>query len=208
MRTKTALAGSVGAALVARVLLTDRTPALLSEGYAFIPERCQRRGTDVFETRIMLTKVVCMMGEVAARVFYEPERFTRVGALPQTTLRLLQDIGSVALLDGEAHRWRKRMFLSLADPAGSERLADAMEGQWRPHIGRRESMDRVVLFREAEEIFCRAACEWAGVPLTDSEAGRRTHEFAAMMRAQGVWDRETGMECCSARGRSGGSGTS
>ena len=71
MRTKTALAilvGSAGAALVARILATDRTLALLYEGYSFIPERCRRLGTDVFETRIMLTKVVCMTGEEATRM--------------------------------------------------------------------------------------------------------------------------------------------
>jgi fatty-acid peroxygenase len=65
MRTKTALAslvGSAGAALVARILATDRTLALLSESYTFIPERCRRLGIDVFESRIMLTKVVCMTG--------------------------------------------------------------------------------------------------------------------------------------------------
>ncbi|HJQ28028.1 MAG TPA: cytochrome P450 [Rubrobacter sp.] len=180
-----ALASSVGAALIGRILAKDRTLALLSEGYAFIPERCRRHETDVFETRIMLTKAICMMGEEAVRVFYEPERFTRVGALPQTTLRLLQDKGSVALLDGEAHRRRKEMFLSLADPGGSERTADAMEGQWRARIGRWESMDKVVLLREVEEIFCRAACEWAGVPLTESEAGRRTREFSAMIEGAG-----------------------
>jgi fatty-acid peroxygenase len=188
MKTKTALAalaGSASAALVVRLLVTDRTLALLRKGYAFIPERCRQHGTDVFETRIMFTKVVCMMGEEAARVFYEPGRFTRVGALPQTTLRLLQDKGSVALLDGEAHRRRKEMFLSLADLGSSERLADVMEGQWRARNVRWESMDKVVLFREAEEIFCRAACEWAGVPLTESEAGRRTREFSAMIEGAG-----------------------
>jgi fatty-acid peroxygenase len=65
MRTKAALAilvGSAGRALGARILATDRTLALLSEGYTFIPERCRRLGIDVFETRIMLTKVVCMTG--------------------------------------------------------------------------------------------------------------------------------------------------
>lgn len=180
-----ALAGSVGTALIGRILVKDRTLALLSEGYAFIPERCRRHETDIFETRIMLTKAVCMMGEEAVRVFYEPGRFTRVGALPQTTLRLLQDKGSVALLDGDAHRRRKEMFLSLADPGGSERLAEVMEDQWRARIGRWESMDKVVLFREAEEIFCRAVCEWAGVPLTESEAGRRTREFSAMIEGAG-----------------------
>ena len=86
MRTKTALAilaGSAGASLVSRLLVTDRTLALLSKGYTFIPERCRRHGTDVFETRIMLTEVVCMTGEEATRVFYEPGRFTQVGPCPR-----------------------------------------------------------------------------------------------------------------------------
>lgn len=45
----------------------------------------------------MFTKATCIMGEEADEVFYEPGRFTRKGALPQTTLRLLQDKGSVQL---------------------------------------------------------------------------------------------------------------
>ena len=71
MRTKSALAilvGSAGAALVARILATDRTLALLSESYAFIPERCRRLGIDVFESCIMLTKIVCMTGAETTRV--------------------------------------------------------------------------------------------------------------------------------------------
>ena len=71
MGTKTALAiliGSAGAALVARILAADRTLALLSEGYTFIPERCRRLGIYVFESRILLTKVVSMTGEEATRV--------------------------------------------------------------------------------------------------------------------------------------------
>jgi hypothetical protein len=50
MRTKTALAilvGSAGAALVGRILATDRTLALLSKSYTFIPERCRQLAIDV-----------------------------------------------------------------------------------------------------------------------------------------------------------------
>jgi fatty-acid peroxygenase len=83
MRTKTALAilvGSAGAALVARILATDRTLALLSESYTLIPERCRRLGIDVFESRIMLKKVVCMTGEEATRVRpWAPLRATCTG---------------------------------------------------------------------------------------------------------------------------------
>jgi len=43
----------------------------------------------------MLRKVICTMGEEAATMFYPADRFTRKRALPPTTLRLLQDKGSM-----------------------------------------------------------------------------------------------------------------
>ena len=181
-----ALTGVAGATVAARALSTDSTLALLSEGYAFIPKRCARHGSDVFETRLMLTKAVCMTGEEAARIFYEPGRFTRKGALPQTTLRLLQDRGSVQVMDGEAHRHRKLMFMSLMSPADIRRLADIMTDHWLDKVGKWEGVGNVVFFHEAEEILCRAACGWAGVPLSDSEAGQRTREFSAMIEGAGT----------------------
>jgi cytochrome P450 len=96
----------------------DSTLALLSEGYTFISKRCRLYGSDIFETRLMLRKAICMMGEEAASEFYHADRFTRVGAMPKTALRLLQDTGGVALLDGQAHQWRKQMFMSLMTPGG------------------------------------------------------------------------------------------
>jgi hypothetical protein len=80
--TLAALAGFAGAALVAGALRADRTLALLAEGYEFIPKRCRHYRSDAFETRLMLTKVLCMTREEAAEVFYEPGRFTPKGALP------------------------------------------------------------------------------------------------------------------------------
>lgn len=64
----------------------------------------------------MLTPVVCMRGAEAARVFYAPGRFTRVGAMPKGVLRLLQDEGSVVTLDGAMHRTRKRLSLDIPAP--------------------------------------------------------------------------------------------
>lgn len=63
----------------------DSTLSLLSEGYRFIPDRARRLGSDIFETRLMLRKAVCITGEEAARIFYAPDRFTRRGAIPVTT---------------------------------------------------------------------------------------------------------------------------
>src|SRR3546814_2358389 len=43
----------------------------------------------------------------------------------------------------------------------------------------------IVLFDEVEEILCRAVCNWAGVPLDDSESTRRTRELSAMVEGAG-----------------------
>jgi len=40
-----------------------------------------------------------MMGEEASRMFFQPDRFTRRGAIPPTTLMLLQDRGSVQTME-------------------------------------------------------------------------------------------------------------
>jgi fatty-acid peroxygenase len=142
----------------------DSTLALLSGGYTFIWKRCQRYQSDISETRLMFRKAVCVTGEEAARMFYHPDRFTRKGAMPPTALMPLQDKGSVQLLDGDAHRWRKRMFMSLMIPESVRQLVDMAAEQWRAHVEKLETMQRIL---------CRAVCKWGGVPLTESEASEQ-----------------------------------
>jgi fatty-acid peroxygenase len=48
--------------------------ALLSDGYRFISKRRRRHRSDVFETRRMLRKAVCVAAEEAAGMFYHPDR--------------------------------------------------------------------------------------------------------------------------------------
>jgi cytochrome P450 len=124
----------------------DHTLALLSEGYRFLTGRFERFGADMFTTRLMLRKALCVRGEDAARMFYQPGRFTRRHALPPTTMALLQDFGSVMALDGEAHRRRKAMFMSLLGPpgapapggAGGGAVARAVRALGRPAVRDRQ----------------------------------------------------------------------
>lgn len=164
----------------------DSTLALLREGYAFISRRCARLQTDAFETRLMLARVICAMGEDAAAMFYHPDRFTRRHALPPTALMLLQDAGSVQLLDGEAHRHRKRMFLELLAPGSIDALVADVEREWRARIAIWADTGEVVLHREVERILCAAVCRWAGVPLTESAVQQRSGEFSAMIEGAGA----------------------
>src|SRR4051794_9269572 len=65
----------------------DSTLALLSQGYTYISRRCRHFQSDVFKTRIMFYPAVCMFGEEAARLFYEPDRFTRRRAKSRFVIR-------------------------------------------------------------------------------------------------------------------------
>src|SRR5512138_763069 len=163
----------------------DESLALLREGYTFISKRCERYHTDVFETRLMLKKVICMLGAEAAQVFYKPGRFTRRGAIPRTALSLLQAEGSVLVMDGEAHHQRKQMFLSLMTPESLQRAVDLFTEQWQKAVQRWKDMERVVLLDEVQEILCRTICQWSGVPLQESEVKERTRELVAMIEAAG-----------------------
>lgn len=163
----------------------DHTMAFLSEGYRFIPDRMRRFNADIFATRLMLRPVVCIQGAEAAAQFYTPGRFTRQGAMPPSTLRLLQGKGSVQTLDGMAHQWRKRMFMDIVRPESVGEMVQAMTEEWRARLPAWQQAGRIVLFREVEDILTRAACRWAGCPLGDAEAPERAREFSAMISGAG-----------------------
>src|ERR1700710_250832 len=146
----------------------DSTRALLfSEGYEDISNRCRRFDTDLFATRIMLRKATCMQGAEAAEQFYHPGRFTRRGALPLFALTLIQDLGSVMVLNGEDHRRRKAMFLSLMTPEAIGRLAERTAFLWRDSVRSWQKKRRVTLLHAAYVPLCAAVCEWSGIKLSE-----------------------------------------
>ncbi len=161
----------------------DSSLALLSEGYRFMPRRFEALGADVFATRLMLRRVVCMRGEAAARMFYAPGRFTRCAA--PATLALLQDAGSAQVLDGAAHRQRKELLLAILGDDSRAHLVGLAMREWSASFARWPGMRQVMLHHAAEAVLCRAACAWAGVPLGAAESGQRTAEFSAMIDGAG-----------------------
>lgn len=164
----------------------DSTLALALEGYTFGAKRRRRYQSDIFETRLRLQKVIFMSGAEAARIFYDTERFQREGVAPTRVQKTLFGTGGVQGMDGDAHRWRKQMFMAMMTPGRIQQLADLTAEQWRAYIGKWETMDRVVLFDEAQEILCRAICTWAGVPLQETEVKQRTADIAAMIAGTGA----------------------
>ena len=163
----------------------DSSLALLSEGYTFIPGRCRRFGSDLFQTRLMLTKAICMTGPEAAEQFYQRDRFTRYGAMPSPSFSLIQDFGSVMVMNGEDHRRRKAMFLRLLGPEAIRRLPEITAAHWRTASKNWARQDEIALFHAAHVPLCGAICEWAGLSLLPEEVGQRAREFEAMVEGTG-----------------------
>ena len=164
----------------------DSTIALVLDGYEFISKRCQRYQSDLFQTRLLFKKTICFRGEEAAKVFYDRDRFIRKKAAPKRLQKTLFGQGGVQGMDGDAHRHRKQMFMSLMTDESIQRLADLTREQWLIYAQKWSQMDRVVLFDEAREVFCRASCIWTGVPLSESEVKLRTKDLGAMIDASGA----------------------
>lgn len=162
----------------------DSTLAFHADPYGFISTRCRELGTDVFEARILLHRTLCMTGAPAAELFCDPERFERSGAPPDRIQKSLFGEGGVQGLDGEDHRRRKQMFLTVLSPERLDALASIAERRWTEYAARWASRDEVVLYDELHELLTVTACSWAGVPLDDT--GKRAHELTALFDEAGA----------------------
>jgi len=164
----------------------DNSLSLMREGYLFIGNRVDQYKSDLFEARLLGQKVICMSGEEAAKVFYDSDRFQRNGAAPKRIQKSLFGVNAIQTMDGEAHIHRKLLFMSLMTPEHEKRLAELTMEQWQSSISKWESAKKIVLFDEAKNILCRVACDWAGVPLKESEVKQRADDFSAMVDAFGA----------------------
>ncbi|MCY8518850.1 cytochrome P450 [Bacillus atrophaeus] len=164
----------------------DNSLAMMREGYLFIKNRVDRYQSDLFETRLLGQKAICMSGEEAAKVFYDPERMKRNGALPKRLLKTLFGVDAIQTMDGDAHTHRKLLFMSLMTPPHQKRLAELAMQQWLAALSKWEGAEKVELFEEAKNVLCKIACQWAGVPLEESEVKERADDFSAMVDAFGA----------------------
>jgi len=160
---------------------SDHTAAFAAQGYEFIGRLCDRRGTDVVQTRLLLRRAVVMRGAEAARLFYDDRLFRRHGAMPLRVRRTLLGQGGVQGLDGEQHRGRKALFLDLLGPGARQEVVSLFLRHWRDRLPRWEAAGRVVLMPEMGEVLCAAVSEWAGLPVTGTALTRRTHELETLI---------------------------
>ncbi|MFE2439097.1 cytochrome P450, partial [Streptomyces sp. NPDC059409] len=144
--------------------LLDRTPALLTEGYAWLPNRMRDSTRSVVRTRLLGRPALAVRGPEAVRFFYDESHVHRHGAIPPPILDTLFGQGAVHTLDGAAHRTRKELFLPLLEAGRVARLTEHVTGAWDEAVRAWSERDRVVLFDEAAVVLTRGVCDWAGVP--------------------------------------------
>lgn len=161
----------------------DHSLSLLREGYLYILNRRQSFQSDVFETRLLGKKAICMGGKEAAAVFYDNSKFKREGVAPNRVAETLFGKKGVQTLDGDAHKHRKQMFMSLMSRERLQILNEIHAKQWENALDKWQRMEEIELYEETLEIMCRTACEWAGVPVEEGEIKKLADDLRAMFES-------------------------
>lgn len=159
----------------------DHTLGLMGEGYLFIKNRMDFYKCNIFETHIMGEKAICISGEEACKLFYDEELFQRKGAMPMRVQKTLLGVNAIQGMDQNAHTQRKLFFMSLMTEAHQKKFAEIFLKEMEASVAKWESMNEIVLFHEAKNILCKAACFWTGVPLPESEVENRADDFSSMI---------------------------
>ena len=163
----------------------DSTLAFLREGYTFLPSRRKHYQSDIFRLRLLGEPAVCLSGPEGAALFYDQTRFQRAGALPRRIQTTLMGEHGVQTLDDAAHQHRKAMFMAVMTPDSLHRFAAQVAENWRAYLRRWEQQASIVLYPEAEEVLCRAACSWAGLPFEERDIAPLARDLSAMIDAFG-----------------------
>ncbi|OVZ99764.1 cytochrome [Streptomyces sp. CS113] len=161
--------------------LMDRTPALLAEGYAWLPNRMRDRTGPALRTRLLGRPALAVRGPEAVRFFYDESHVHRHGAVPAPVLDTLFGQGAVHTLDGAAHRARKELFLPLLETDRVARLTDHVTAAWDEAVRSWSGRPRVVLFDEAAVVLTRGVCDWAGLPPRAVDTETLARDLVAMV---------------------------
>ncbi|MEX5718729.1 cytochrome P450 [Geodermatophilus maliterrae] len=156
--------------------------ALLTKGYAWMPDLRRARGLRAAGTLLGGLPAVGIEGPEAARFLYDEDHVHRSHAIPEPVQGTLFGKGAVHTLDGEAHRVRKAMFVSvLMDPAAIEALVRRACADWDTAARDWETRPEVVLFDESAQVIAGAVTRWAGVPLAQDEVPALARDLLAMV---------------------------
>jgi fatty-acid peroxygenase len=144
----------------------------------------RRRAGDAaaVHTRLLGQRAVALRGPDAVPFFYDETHVRRHTAIPEPVQGTLFGHGAIHTLDGDQHRQRKAMFLSLLkDPYQVRDLVGRVQAAWNEAEPSWAARPQVMLFDEAARVITRGVCDWAGVPLGDAEVTDVAADLTAMV---------------------------
>jgi fatty-acid peroxygenase len=162
----------------------DHSLSLLTQGYAFLPNRRRAEGRAAVRFGLMGRAAVAGLGPEWARRFYDERYVQRSGAMPGLVRNTLVGEGAVHTLDGEEHRTRKGLFLRSLDGRGVSSLTQSVLAAWDRAEPRWRERGEIVLFLEAATVLLDAVWDWAGLP--DRRSGSDTTDMLSMVDAFGA----------------------
>ncbi|MGW7064143.1 cytochrome P450 [Streptomyces sp. NPDC054904] len=163
--------------------MIDGTASLWTHGYAWLPDLRRRGGPDggPVRTRVFGRRAIVLHGPVDVAFFYDERHVLRHDALPGPVLDTLFGRGAVHTLDGDAHRVRKAMFVSLlTSREGVAALVDRIGTHWHEAFARARGRE-IVLFDQVAAVLAEAVCDWAGLPVTQDAAREIAEDCVAMV---------------------------
>lgn len=159
----------------------------MRDGYAFIGKRGRALGSaQIFKTRLLLKPTICLAGPDAARLFYDESLFRRAGAAPEMLRSTLIGDGGVQTLDGDEHRHRKDLFLSLLGPQALGEILTFMDDEWAAAKDRWPAMRSIRIQDQAEQMLARSAIRWARVPIEPERLPGAWSDLVAMIEGAGA----------------------
>jgi fatty-acid peroxygenase len=161
--------------------VVDSSVSALVEGYNWLPGLRGRSPSGVARTRVLGQPAVGLCGPDAARFFYDEDHVHRHTAVPWPVQNTLFGRGAVHTMDGDAHRCRKNIFLTVVTQDTAEELAKEVGAVWDETATTWSPGEPVVLFDEASHVITRAVCRWAGIPLADTAAPEVAADLVAMV---------------------------
>lgn len=164
----------------------DINIGFIKDPYRFVSRKLDRYHTNALETNLLfLKRAVLLRGEDGMRLFYDKDKFTRVGAMFGHIKKPLFGRGSIHGTDLEQHEKRKAMYIEMLKPQSITSFLPILENKWQRQIEKWEISESVVLLDEVSEILCRAICEWAGYDLPESEVKSFTLYNREMVESPG-----------------------
>ncbi|ROU04131.1 cytochrome P450 [Histidinibacterium lentulum] len=158
--------------------LPDATIPFRRDPYGYARRTADALGTDVFRTRLMLRPAVFFRGAEAAELLYDEQKFTRADAVPGRIGSVLFGKGGVQGLDGDAHRARKAMLMSLMTPQRMEALAGRVREGLTERLAR---ADDLCVGEVARDAIAEAVLHWAGLgDLTGEAAEKKGREMSRL----------------------------